>query len=76
MAHDTAGKADDVTQQLAEVRAELAGVVKTLRDRGVMNEQLNNRIATAVTRAEFKTAVVQQILPRLERIEKKIAEVR
>jgi hypothetical protein len=69
-----AAKSEAAAVTNVELQQQLQGVIHTLQEQkaqqATFNAQINDRVALAVTRAEFRSAVTQQILPRLERIEK------
>lgn len=69
-------KADDAAQALEGARTELAGVVADLQRQSALESDLKERVALSVTRSEFSSALAQQILPRLERIEQRLWENR
>lgn len=69
-------KADDAAQALEGARTELSSVVADLHRQAALEADLKDRVALSMTRGEFSSALAQQIIPRLERIEQRLWEQR
>ncbi len=63
-------KADNVASALDQTQMQLALAVKDIQQQGESVTDVKDGIARAVKRDEFASALAQQILPRLERIER------
>lgn len=65
-------KADETAQTIALMHAQLATVADDHKRAEAEREDIRDRMARSVTRAEFSSALAQQVLPRLERIEQRL----
>lgn len=69
----TASKAADAASDtLTQTRLDLAAVIADLHTQAGFNTDMSNKLAMSVTRFEFQSAIRQQIMPRLERIERRL----
>ena len=64
--------ADRAAASLEETRQQLDRMTTDLKQQAEANRDLKDRVALSVTRAEFSAALAQQVLPRLERIERRL----
>lgn len=69
---DAAQKSQDATAEMLKMRTELTDVIAAMKKQQAVSDGLNERISLNVSRNEFRAALTQQVLPRLERIEKKV----
>lgn len=70
---DTASqRADSTAQALDATRRQLDQMAADLKRQSDANRDVQDRIAMSVTRSEFASAIAQQVLPRLERIERRL----
>lgn len=69
---DAAVKSQAATNQMLQMRQELTSVIDAMKKQQAISDDLNARVALSVTRTEFRAALNQQVLPRLERIEQKV----
>lgn len=67
-------KAQAAADTLFFVQRNLEAVMATIKEQATFNDQIKGKVDLAVTRQEFNAAMRQQILPRLERIERRIDE--
>ncbi len=65
-------KADRAAVSLEATRQQLDRMTADLKQQAEANRDLKDRVAMSVTRAEFTAALAQQVLPRLERIERRL----
>jgi hypothetical protein len=64
------------TQTLSEVRKDIDAITKALKSAEASRVEMGGRVQLAVTRGEFQRVVNQQLIPRLERIERRMDEPR
>lgn len=69
---DAALKSQAATAQMLQMRQELTTAIEELKQQKAVTANLGDRVSLNVTRNEFRAALTQQVLPRLERIEKKV----
>lgn len=67
-------KADTAAKTIDQIRLDLSNAVNTIEEQKAaqiaFRAQVKDQLSTAVTRSEFRSVVTQEILPKLERIEK------
>lgn len=59
---------------IVDVKSEIADLTKTMRVQATLNATFDQQLKLGVTRPEFFAVIQQQVLPRLERIERRLDE--
>jgi hypothetical protein len=72
--NETAKKADAIAVSLADTNKKLEDATKRIEEHTQLDADIKDRVMQSPTRSEFQAALNQQILPRLERIEKQGAK--
>jgi hypothetical protein len=67
-------QAESAMAELLMARDELRQVLDATTKQQAFNADVTDRVSRSVTRSEFKSAIEQRVLPRLERIEKALQE--